>query len=786
MENIGKTNSMQILVTNSKVSTDASTKKNGKEKENKENKETKINLSKITLPFNNLFIFIAHIFGLFFIVNFINIFYSKSDFKIVNYSKYTYLESVFLSFSHYEKTMSDYTYSNYINFTREYLPPGRRWLDARPNPIYPAIHSDLTTFCAYNSWHKDCQNFTKPVKKKPLVEKLPNVVLIAYESFTPNNLLISKKFLKEHANVSKKDKRRIFTDTKYYSEEIMPELNYYQNYSLTFSGMSSFGAPTSSGWHGLMTGMEPSQTYFNILEGSKIHSDDFPSQMKNYGYRNFYIAPSIFTFDCLSFMAFRRSAKEEALHRLKCKEAFGDMFGDELFENLMGDKKLLKYNKCKLSEINELVKELKKNRLDFPPWFDYAFNYFPSVKNFKYLDLPEGTFRKDTVYVADRLTVAEFIIHWKQQKKLMKKNGIYKPIFGGISSIESHFEFFGYDKEDFYTYQIPEKLKKNKTEWNNQRFIKVNKYADKYLIGQLLKWLKENDPNTIFAITGDHGSRKIPIKEADETIVDDDIVYSSECVHKSAGSDSFFVTSGIIGYLGDDPEIKKVMHLDTVAGKTLKIPTDHNDLIYTIEDILSKLNGTSMQPTHRRNRNLFDLTNNLIKKNEEGKLEEALKEINDSNWRSFSSTTYFTEFRQGTNMLRTHPADPKRSHYYELASYPQCIRNKNSPLMELGTENGLKAYDKMFRIMRVENYLTFHNRLYHYDFRDTNCVEEGSCKFPEPAGDAETYDLLFIVLVLKIHFAIFIPGYISLEILALIYFYYISKKKKFTNLNETK
>ena len=87
----------------------------------------------------------------------------------------------------------------------------------------------------------------------------------------------------------------------------------------------------------------------------------------------------------------------------------------------------------------------------------------------------------------------------------------------------------------------------------------------------------------------------------------------------------------MIGYLGDDPKVKEVVSLSKVSGKTLKLPTDHNDLIYTIEDILTKLNGTSIQPTHRRNRNLLDLSSNLIDHINNNTLKEGLDEIDNSN-----------------------------------------------------------------------------------------------------------------------------------------------------------
>ena len=47
----------------------------------------------------------------------------------------------------------------------------------------------------------------------------------------------------------------------------------------------------------------------------------------------------------------------------------------------------------------------------------------------------------------------------------MKKYNITKPLFGGINTMDSHFEFFGYDKPEFYNTQINKKTLKNDDDW---------------------------------------------------------------------------------------------------------------------------------------------------------------------------------------------------------------------------------------------------------------------------------------------------------------------------------
>ena len=698
---------------------------------------------------NNYLLITLHLLALFHIVFFMILYFTTFDLKSSLISQTTYLQSCLLCLSHFEKHITSYTKDNFLNFTRDYLPPGRYWLDTNPEPIYPEVHGDKEAFCAYNPYESICEGYSPP-KQTPLVKELPNVLFLVYESFNPGYYLINDDFITEHASLNESDPLRYITDTLYYSPTVLNKIHKFGKYGVTFSGMSSLGIPSASGWHSLTTGLSVSQSFYNILDGSLMHADDLPSAMRNYGYRTFFLAASQVQFDCMNLFTFRRTAREEAMERLKCKEAFGDLIDDELQIKLMGENKIKKLKSCSKNEkqIEKLTEQLKKRRLDFPKWFDYYYHYTLTPDNAEYLGFdPANVEITKSNWAPDRVSTREFILHWQQQKRSMKKHNIEKPLFGSIMTMDSHFEFFGYDKSKYYEYTITNEMKKDVTEWMKHRFIRVNKYADKY-VGELLEWFRDNEPNTIFVVTGDHGVRKIPVNNGDDIAVDD-VLFSSDCVHGSSGSDNFFVTSGMIGYFGNDSVVKEVMHLDKIQGKTLKLPTDHSDLVYTLEDILTKLNGSTIQPTHRRSRNLMDMTNDIVNHIENGTLDEGLRKIDESGWSGFSFNHYNIDYREGTNLLRTHPADKERSHYYTKASYPQCLKKRDAKHHPLGGEEALASFRRMEGKIASENYLNINNRVYNYAFRDLNCIKHKNCTIQPPAGELDFYDIGLVKLFFK-------------------------------------
>jgi hypothetical protein len=214
--------------------------------------------------------------------------------------------------------------------------------------------------------------------------------------------------------------------------------------------------------------------------------------------------------------------------------------------------------------------------------------------------------------------------------------------------------------------------------------------------------------------------------------------------------------------------IKEVMQLNKLKGKTLKIPTDQNDLIYTIEDILATLNGTSIQATHRRSRNLLNLTSNLLDHIANGTLQEGLNNIDKSGWSSYSYNHYNIDYREGLNLLRTHPADVEGAHLYKNASYPQCLRRKDDKPHSLGSDDAKSTFKRMEGKIASENYLNYHNQMYNYAFRDIECIKNKNCNIIPPDGELELHDLLLFFITAGMFILICLVNFLCIELFALI------------------
>jgi arylsulfatase A-like enzyme len=123
--------------------------------------------------------------------------------------------------------------------------------------------------------------------------------------------------------------------------------------------------------------------------------------------------------------------------------------------------------------------------------------------------------------------------------------------------------------------------------------------------------MKKNYNNTILIITGDHGAREVQIFNEGEQVDFRDnqsALYDGTCNHKPFSNDQLFNTGGMISYLGDDPEMKELF--SKTAGKVIKVPTDHQDLIRTLYDIVESRTGVKI-PSSRNGRNLLELAQNL-------------------------------------------------------------------------------------------------------------------------------------------------------------------------------
>jgi arylsulfatase A-like enzyme len=572
---------------------------------------------------------------------------------------------------------------------------------------------------------------------------MPNIVLIVVESLNPSTYLIDDDFIDETAAARPGDPEYYISSKPFYNRHFAPFLRELAADGVTFSGMNSLGLPTYSGWHGLLTGLVPAQNYMNIVEGSKLHVDDVPSHMRDEGYWTYYLSAQDMDFDGMRNWLYRRPALAEAQIRCNCSSLLDDVQDDAILQGLLRDQAPVQTHDCREKKWAKRVSRLRKKLAfqDYPLWFDYVETYYPSREQASLLNISKESLVFHA-WVSDRISTKQFALHWRQQKENMKRKKLSKPIFAGYMNIEGHMPYHGYDREDFYD-PIDPKLGFASAEHKKARYLRVNKYADQWAIGETIRFLRENDNNTIVFVTGDHGTRDVPIRWKNSPITNR-TVFSGDCVGRSSGCDSIFTTTGVISYLGDDPRIVRRLGLDHLKGKTLKFATDHNDLIYTMFDITAKLQGREMKPTHRRGRNLFELGQSLLGK----PYREQLQMIDESDWVGLTFVTHQIDYRRGAKNLRVHPADPAGAHLYDAVAFPTCLKLLNDPEMDVAGARAFPLFTEMLEYLNVENHLASLNKVYSYAFCNGTCIQNGNCTFPRKnEGFRATAEGLYIALL---------------------------------------
>jgi hypothetical protein len=70
------------------------------------------------------------------------------------------------------------------------------------------------------------------------------------------------------------------------------------------------------------------------------------------------------------------------------------------------------------------------------------------------------------------------------------------------------------------------------------------------------------------------------------------------------------------------------MGLDRLKGKSVKFATDHNDMMYTMFDLVAKLQGREMKPVHQRGCNLLNASLQILNKS----FNEQVRILNSSKW----------------------------------------------------------------------------------------------------------------------------------------------------------
>lgn len=96
--------------------------------------------------------------------------------------------------------------------------------------------------------------------------------------------------------------------------------------------------------------------------------------------------------------------------------------------------------------------------------------------------------------------------------------------------------------------------------------------------------IKAADNHTIVVLMGDHPAKgifnNIPDTQFNDDSGEEDIKVDKSCLNSITFNDNLFLTTGFINYLGDDPSY--VQHFKDLKGQIIKVPTDHQDIVYTI------------------------------------------------------------------------------------------------------------------------------------------------------------------------------------------------------------
>ncbi|CAL6058612.1 Sulfatase [Hexamita inflata] len=540
------------------------------------------------------------------------------------------------------------------------LAEGNYWLDQRANPEYPLVYGTLKQMCSYNPEKEECKTI-QAVSAPTADIKPPNVVVLLIESFTP-----SPTFME---NVVSKSSAQIETGPMF-KEMYLPNLHALSKDSLNIASMSSQGLPTMYGWLGFIAGEQPYSGEINIIKDVFNSADDFPSWFKHQGYHNFYVAPSELEFDGEQNWVYRGRAP---------------------------------------------INGAPKHTADYPLWFDEIYRYFPTQEQAAELRLETPVYSS---WIADRVSSREFT-HW------FNKSMGDKPLMGFWFSCDTHYPFSGKDDDKYYK---PFEFGKGteggvKQSQKTDSYATMAKYADNY-IGEIISFLKTTAPETIVVVTGDHGAREVPLFKPYQHVDkfdNDSALWDGSCNNKPYAHDQLFNTAAMISYLGSDPTIRA--QFDQVKNQVIKTPSDHQDLVRTMYDLIGGVTHKSV-PSSRNGRNLFEMAVNLT----------SNKQLRDHT--SLRYTSIHAEAHVNDQLFRFE----SKSGTGEVFSgiYPTCVKVENRKMLKSGQIKNVR------KIQRLYDYLNENNRVYNYKFRTNECEYPKTCNYPVSQKGFKRQDALII------------------------------------------
>ncbi|CAL6038634.1 Sulfatase [Hexamita inflata] len=528
------------------------------------------------------------------------------------------------------------------------LPAGQEWLDQRPVPVYPLVHAPKAFADAYNKK-------TPQALPEKSAEKLPNVVFLLWESFSPAPKYVTDEvLLNENKSMQGQPYRR----------EYLPKLAALAESGHTFMGLRSNGIPTVNGWHAFVTGEISSHTSVNMITSQFNAADDFPTKFRQQGYRNLMVWPS----------AFNADKKQPYVYR-----------GGKLNE------------------------DMPQHLADFPLWFDEIHQFYPTREEAEQMGIPDYP-EKQTYWTNDRMSSMMFNHFFNKQLENQTQ-----PLFAFYGNVDTHEDFSWFDDAKHYDEFIVGVGRSNRYDvyGMHDAYSTVLRYADA-AFGRIVDNIKQNAPETIVVILGDHGTRQVPLYlDADKKINEgSDIYYDMECNFRTAGPDMQFTTSAVMSYFGTNEKLRQ--KFDAVKNMTTFEPTDHQDLVETVMALVSDLSNVKL-PSSRLGVDILEQATKAVRGEETLKVPKvSVSHIN-------------MEYSDDRGLFRM-AVGGKDGAYQVVKPVPACIAGKNSIKNEVEQE----VFHDAREMIELFSVLSKNDRYYSYKFRDTECVTKGTCEFPEP------------------------------------------------------
>lgn len=649
----------------------------------------------------------------------------------------SYLFSTSVTFERFQNGMS---HNKIKSLLRRYLPSGRKWLDNRKSGKFYSVHAGPEAYCAYNNDDIECKNMapkepTDSNKSYNNTGDLPNVIILAIESFTMYQDAMNDDFLMEHVNRNTNG-ALYYSNLSYGKQSIFPHLTQEFENTIAFSGTSSFGYPTCSGFHGLLTGLYPSQSRLNVKTTGLKSYNDYGAMFRSLGYKT--LLSKMLYYDGFRAHAFRKSSSDESKIRMGCKSSYNVFDDDPLQVKINSLKSNYKFGQCNSKKVNILTKLLERHNLDQPASFDYFVDYLVPEQHSDLYGISSNNFSTSHSQYS-RIRSATVIAHYKQLKRVYGAN---TPVMMTSLTYDTHFLFF---EPDTQPHSIEVNYSDSSSKYISQH-IRALKYTDRYYIKNLIDFIKNNDNNTIFIVTGDHGLRFPPLISKNENIK-----MSRNTIF---GHDSMYVVPTFLLYFGDNPKLKELLKFDQLRSKTFKFAIDHNDVIYSLINIIANLSYTEIPPSTYQSRNIFELASNALL--DDGKNNYFNDYLYKDNWFSLSYSQIYIESTLGNITFKANVHNHANMLVFKNVSYPLLILGKNdteeaNPLVNVSVGKKYSMLKDYFNVLNAENYILYQNMKYHKAFLERSCVEKGNCVWPSIRKGESTmsyYNMLFISILI--------------------------------------